>query len=120
MKICKELLVQCVFSHGGINSWLASFVEIDARIALFVQFCFNRGTPLSIPKNAALATLDEVPSITGHMYKSWKALKSWRLKTLVRHRLPLPYELLCSIIVTSFCNALGQFAEGRKWVPVLA
>lgn len=89
---------------------------IDAALARFVQHCFDACQGFGTAKHAVLAVQTEAREPRGKLTRAWDSLKSRRLQLPLRHRVPIPEDVLLYAFVGALDLALRSSVQRGRLV----
>jgi hypothetical protein len=79
-------------------------IALDGQLATYVQHCHDTGVNIWLPRHAVLGTQHTL-LLRGKLTRAWNSLKSWTMSEPLRHRTPVPLELM-----------KVAFATGLDWI----
>ena len=105
-------------SHVQLADLIRDTPALNQILVEFIDACFHANVSSWVPKHATLGLQNAFPHLRGQLTRAWDALRSWRLRTGPRSRIPLLLEVLIAICMC--CLDVGLANPGRALQYVTA
>ena len=77
----------------------------ERHLTKFVQFCYDNGMNIWIPRHAILAVQHLWRGLKGSLKRAWDSIQSWQMTLSARNRIPFPLEVIDALFVWAILAA---------------